>query len=844
MNQKGGPYTRLMPGPLVLVAICLCAGTLVGLRYLGGLTSAWIALVLALTAASLGWLNGRARRADHAAGSDRTSFRLQGRTTAALLLAATFAAGTASGRVAGLEAGRSCLTRIENGGALEAAGRLASPLAAQPGSATASRSTAVFVRVVIVGAELRAEAGDCDVPRLPALVRRPQHAIPAGSIVRLSGKWKAYGRPGAWPRRPERRGYLRAKISAAKPDGPPVEAPGRALTRPAAPASGLGPLQRIRAAGIDRVESRLPADVSPTAVAILLAERGRLDPATSRMFANAGLAHLLAISGLHVGILAAAALAATGMFVAGTGRHLAAALLVLGYVLVIGAPPAAVRAALIFCGYAMSRARGSPARITDLLALAAILAVLVDPLTLLEPGFQLSFAGFSGLLLGSRVARRLDRASGGSPAADRRRARRIGRSLGRGIAASAGAFALTAPIAAWHFQRTAPVSVVSSLVGSPVVALALLALAGVLLLPGPAADTLAAAATILIRWLQALVEAFSALPLGHMLVGRPGGVEWLIVASGVAAVLLFAAGRSVWRAAPYLGLAACLTAATPVLRAWRGAGRTLLCTLDVGQGDAAVLRTRRGHWLAIDAGPHFGRTDAGVRIVLPFLLSNGARSLELFVLTHPDLDHLGGAAALLERLQVRRVLDAAYPVPAARYEEYLSDVAEEGSRWLVGRPGARLAIDEIEILVLGPAVLPSGNSTPTGEGGRPISANDASLSVRIEVDGGFSYVNAGDAPAAEERRVLTSWPADTLRADVFKVSHHGSKTSSDVGWLQALAPQLAIISAGAANRYGHPHPVALARLDSAGIDAVWRTDLDGTACVSVDSEGRWRLEEI
>ncbi len=775
-----------------------------GLRF-GGLASAWISLAFALAAASLGWLHGRAQPAD------RTSSRLQARTTAGLLLAATFAAGAASGRVAGLDAGRSCLTRIENGQALEAGGRLASPLAAEPAPANASRSSVLFVRVVVVGAELRAETGECSVPRLLALLRRPQHALPAGSIVQFRGKWSAYGRPGAWPRRPERRGYVRAKISAAAPDGPSVEPAGRTLARSATPASGLGPLQRLRAAGIQRVESRLPADVSPTAVAILLAERGRLDPATSRTFANAGLAHLLAISGLHVGILAAAALAATGMFAVGAVRHLAAALLVLGYVFVIGAPPAAVRAALIFCGYAASRARGSPARITDLLALAATLAVLVDPLTLLEPGFQLSFAGFSGLLLGSHVARRLDRASGGSSSVARRRTRRIVRSLGRGIGASAGAFVLTAPISAWHFQRAAPVSVVSSLIGSPVVALALLALAGVLLLPGPAADTLAAAATILIRWLQALVEAFSALPLGHMLVGRPGPVEWLVVASGVTAVLLFAAGRSVWRAAPYIGLAACLAAVAPAIRAWRGAGRTLLCTLDVGQGDAAVLRTRRGHWLAIDAGPRFGATDAGVRVVLPFLLSNGAR------------------------------------VPAARYEEYLSAVAAEGSRWLVGRPGARLAIDEIEILVLGPALLPKSGYADASENRRtrrPTNANEASLSLRIEVDGGFSYVNAGDAPAAEERRMLTSWPPDTLRADVFKVSHHGSKTSSDVGWLQALAPQLAIISAGAANRYGHPHPVTLARLDSAGVGEVWRTDLDGTACVSIDSEGRWRLEGI
>jgi ComEC/Rec2-related protein len=487
-------------------------------------------------------------------------------------------------------------------------------------STAAIRSSPASVRVFIVGAELQTEAGECAVPRLLALVRRPQHALPAGSIVRLRGKWSAYGRPGAWPRRPERRGYVRARTPAAVPDSPPVEPAGRALATPATPATPaaeLGLFERIRAAGIQRVESRLPADVSPTAVAILLAERGRLEPATSRTFANAGLAHLLAISGLHVGILAAAALAVTGMFAVGAVRLVVAALLVLGYVLLIGAPPAAVRAALIFCGYAASRARGSPARITELLALAAVLAVLVDPLTLLEPGFQLSFAGFSGLLLGSRVVRRLEPEAGDSPSILRRRARRLVRSLVRGIGASAGAFALTAPISAWHFQRAAPVSVVSSLIGSPVVALALLALAGVLLLPAPLADTLAAAATILIRWLQALVEAFSALPLGHMLVGRPGSVEWLVVASGVMAVLLFAAGRSVWRAAPYIGLAACLAVASPAIRAWRGAGRTLLCTLDVGQGDAALLRTRRGHWLAIDAGPHFGASDAGVRVARP-----------------------------------------------------------------------------------------------------------------------------------------------------------------------------------------------------------------------------------
>jgi competence protein ComEC len=172
-------------------------------------------------------------------------------------------------------------------------------------------------------------------------------------------------------------------------------------------------------------------------------------------------------------------------------------------------------------------------------------------------------------------------------------------------------------------------------------------------------------------------------------------------------------------------------------------------------------------------------------------------------------------------------------VASKHYWEYLDVAVREEAEWLPARPGARLQLDEVELLVLGPQ---------REEGRSPIRANDASLVIRLTVDGSFAYVNAGDAPAAEERRTLDRWPIDSLRADVLKVSHHGSKNSSDVGWLTAVAPELAIISAGAANRYGHPHPMTLARLDSAGIPAVWRTDRDGTACVTVDRSGRWWVE--
>ncbi len=779
----------------------MCVGVAAGLRATMPPSAKWVAL-LAAAALFVPAVLARSR--------GPASVRLA-KPNVPLLLAAAFCGGLAPGLEAGSRARAACVAEISNGDPVEIQGWLAAPLGGS------RRRT---VRATLLDPVLRWEGRSCRLSELEVRLRASDHRAPAGAAVRVRGTWSAYGRPGAWPRRATRHGTIRGEAEAA-PDG-------------AERAGKLGVLRSLRASAIARLEGRLPADVGPAAVAIILANRDQLDSDTKRSFAEAGLAHLLAISGLHVGILAAVALALLGPLLPGAYRFPIAAVLVLGYVLLIGAPPAAVRAALLFAGYAASRMRGSPVRLMDLLGAAAAVAVLADPLILVEPGFQLSFAGFGGLMLGDSVVRRLRTMRDWHGSAARPgRIRRGFHGLLRSLGASGGAFVLTAPIAAWHFQRVAPVAVLSSLPGSPLIALALVALAGVLILPSPVADLLAAAAAVLLRALFGLVDLLGRVPLGHGVVGRPGLTEWVIFGSGLVSIGILVAGRSAWRAVPPLGLVGALILAGPAIRSWQRHDRTLVCTLDVGQGDAAVVRTRRGHWLVLDAGPRFGSWDAGKRVVLPFLLARGAREIDVFALSHPDLDHVGGAVALLDRFRVRRLLGVGRPVPSKHYREYLEVAVREEAEWLPARPGARLRLDEVELLVLGPQ---------REESRAPIRANDASLVIRLTVDGSFAYVNAGDAPAAEERRTLDRWPIDSLRADVLKVSHHGSKNSSDVGWLTAVAPELAIISAGAANRYGHPHPMTLARLDSAGIPAVWRTDRDGTACVTVDRSGRWWVE--
>jgi competence protein ComEC len=237
--------------------------------------------------------------------------------------------------------------------------------------------------------------------------------------------------------------------------------------------------------------------------------------------------------------------------------------------------------------------------------------------------------------------------------------------------------------------------------------------------------------------------------------------------------------------------------------------------------------------MVFDGGPAERGWDAGRSVLIPFLLRHGASRVDVAILSHPDIDHLGGLASLLEAMTVHRVIDSGDPVPSAAYERFLAVVDESGAQWLPAAPGDLMLLDEAQITILGPSRAPGRGAA---------AANATSVSFRLSIAGGFRYLNTGDATEREELDLLEAWPADSLRADLMKVGHHGSRTSSAPRLLRTVSPSLAIISSGLRNPYGHPHPRTLARLDSAGVPRVWRTDRHGTLCVEIDRRGWWRVE--
>jgi competence protein ComEC len=245
-----------------------------------------------------------------------------------------------------------------------------------------------------------------------------------------------------------------------------------------------------------------------------------------------------------------------------------------------------------------------------------------------------------------------------------------------------------------------------------------------------------------------------------------------------------------------------------------------LHVLDVGQGDAILLRTDAGRWVLFDAGPAWNGSDAGRRIVIPYVLRRGG-SLESFVLSHPHNDHVGGAASVLSAMHPRSYWDAAFAGGAETYIGSLSVAREKGIEWRRVHPGDSIQVDGVTVSFLAPDSLWT------------VGLKDPNLASTIAVVryGMVRFLLVGDAERAEEDWLLAHHAE--LHADVLKVGHHGSSTSSSDEFLAAVHPALAVISVGAGNKYGHPSADVIRALALVGAE-VLRTDEAGTIVVRSD----------
>ena len=551
--------------------------------------------------------------------------------------------------------------------------------------------------------------------------------------------------------------------------------------------------------------------------AVLIGDRTGLPDGVRERLQEAGTYHVIAISGGNIAILAALVFGLSMLAgLHGRAGALIGIVVLLLYSQVAVAGPSVWRATLMAITYLGARLGDHRTAVWQTASVAAALMVVVRPLDLRDPGFVLTFGATIALVEGTRRSARM---VSGRPAP----AWVFG-----SVAASLAVELALLPVAAQLFSRVTSAGLILNLIAVPMMGVA--QVAGLLVVVFDAWSGLAATAGwVAYMAADALVHSARLVEVAPWLTARvpPPGIALIVFYYASLAIVLFAPSVA-WRAASVCALAmsfACIVRLLPVGALWPALAPALRLTMfDVGQGEAMLVESGARR-LQIDAGgaPFGGGSfDIGERVLAPALWFRGIRTIDTLLLTHGDPDHAAGAAVLLEEFGISWLWEG-IEVPRHEPSRLLRDLmTARGGRREVRRMGEAFRWGSATIRVLHP---------PEPDWERPRVRNDDSVVLDIR-QGDVALLLTGDIGSEVERAIVPQLLPARIR--VLKVGHHGSRTSTSQALLDAWRPQIALISAGRGNTFGHPAPDVVERLENAGA-RIFRTDRHGQ--ITLESDG-------
>lgn len=576
------------------------------------------------------------------------------------------------------------------------------------------------------------------------------------------------------------------------------------------------------------IESVFRPEQAALAKAILIGFKAELDPEIRQGFSRAGLAHIMAVSGMHVGFVLLPLWiliplfwgSRTGRF---TGLCIISAVLFF-YAGVTGFAPSVQRASVFafFVAYArLYRKRRDPVNLTGV---AAIIILLADPRSLFAIGFQMSFAAVLTIFVTLPVIRQLF-----SPA---NRYKWRYQTLQLVLLSVCIQLALF-PILVDVFSEFSLVGPLLNTIAAPVTQVLFLwgfFCTGLGFIHDGAAFWLNYPANQLVAFLEWLTTYFSALPGSFITMSLPSAWVYGLWISlfGMLGTLFNPALRWKW-----LITAMLMTTgwqATSLLQNFHKP-EAVITFFDVGQGDAVLIQTPGGKNILYDTGIINPFSNSADRVILPHLKAEGIRHLDAVFLSHPHSDHIGGIISLINNVSIGRIYDSGFEYHTSTYAQYREAASRKGIPVSVVAPGDTIRIDPaMPMFVLGP--LPGLQSS---------NPNEYSV-VLMAVFGNDRLLLTGDAETQAEY-LLQKQYGDFLFADLLKAGHHGSRTSSHEYFLDYVRPKKVVVSNALRNRHQHPHPEATRRLQNTGAQIRF-TSLQGAVIYTLTGDGikhtHWR----
>ncbi len=586
----------------------------------------------------------------------------------------------------------------------------------------------------------------------------------------------------------------------------------------------------LRYAILTQIEKWFPTQSQPLISALLVGERDALDPAFIEATQRSGAAHLIVISGFHVGVVALILLRIVSL--SRIPYWLQIILVLIGltlFAMIAECRPPVIRAvimAVILGGSYLFRRLWDP---WNTLAAAAFLILLIRPSDLTSPSFQLSFVAIASILCFYRPFHRFLMQFNWVHRL--RRIPIIGHGFYEILMISLCVQIGVLPVLAAHFSRIPTLGIAATVLGAPLI---------ILIVPFSIITVIIGAFGIpQAQWLAITVDRLSVLfqYLTHTIAGISfaslpvKSVNYALIISMFVFIYLLWNFRKRW--ARWGVVTAVVLFGSAVV--WSGDDTRLqvgveISFLDVGTGAATVVRFADGRTVLIDAGPSRERWDYGEKVILPCLESYDIDTLDAIIITHDDNDHLGGVVAVMDAIPVRNVYGNGLKGNSDTYTRYELALKEHGIIPQVLHAGQSLpGFEDIPIWILHP------DASFLDE---HISDNDASVVLQIRI-GQVAFLLPGDIESSAENHILRY--QDTLGSDVLLIPHHGSANSAGMPFLEAVMPKIAIISTGKNNPHGHPSSLVLHRLEAIHCQ-VERTDLNGAVVLRTDGHYVWKYE--
>ena len=607
-------------------------------------------------------------------------------------------------------------------------------------------------------------------------------------------------------------------------------------------------VERCRREIRDFFTAHLASPEAEIAIALITGEQSGIPQEMRDQFSITGVVHVLAISGLNIGIIALISLylikalcrCSTRLMLMTNITKLAASMTLLPviiYCLIAGAGIAAVRATVMVIAYLFSIIIDRQDDLWNTFALAAFCILVVSPSSLFDCSFQLSFVSVAAILyFNPRFSISSFKKSPDFPGLSRPWYHALVLQVMSVLTVTLSATLGTAPLVALYFNRCSPWGIPANLIVVPligflVVPLGLLTSLLIFVAMPPAVMT-ASIMELLLRLSNAVVAFFSTLPYSDYRITTPTLPELFLYYAGI--WLLFMSKRRKWtRICLVMVIAASLidygfwyyrNTLNPRLR---------ITAIDAGQGDAMLLQLPKGKTILIDGGGSYDNSfDIGGMVVSPLLWKKKIKHIDVLVLSHPHPDHLNGLISVLRHFSVGEVWTNGDSIDSEAFKTFESLIAERGiHRAVITRGHPPVYINGVEIEFLHPGM----RAIDRPGAGTDERINNNSLVLRLAYRQ-VSILLTGDICATDEAEIMAAFPG--LRSTILKIPHHGSATSSSEAFLKMLRPRIALLSVGSGNSFRLPHPDVVKRYEEAGC-MIFRTDRDGAISLETDGKRVW-----